>query len=77
MLNFIKAMLGIKPDVIDENPSSPYIRVSLENLSMGDVLPSGDTVKTIVKHYSSYNIYTDSGLSHWVAKGHYVTIKRR
>lgn len=76
MLNFIKVLLGIKPVIIDDNPSSPYVRVSLKELAHGDVLQSGETVRTIAKFYSSYNIKTDTD-SHWVANGHYVTIKRR
>lgn len=77
MLEFLKTLLGMKPSIIFDNVDSPFMRVSLKELSQGDMLTSGSRVESMTHYYSTTNIRTTNGDSHWVAKGHYVTIYRR
>lgn len=77
MIEFLKKLIGLKPSIIIDDVDSPFMRVSLKELSQGDKLATGDRVETISNFFSSTNIKTYGGHSHWVSKGQYVTIYRR
>lgn len=76
MIGFLKTLLGIKPSIIIDNVDSPFMRVSLKELSQGDKLSNGEVIESLSRFYGSYRITTAQG-SYWINKGHYVTIYRR
>lgn len=77
MIEFLKKLIGLKPSIIIDDVDSPFMRVSLKELSQGDMLTSGSRVESVTQYFSTVNIRTFNGDSHWVSKGQYVTIYRR
>lgn len=76
MIEFLKKLIGLKPSIIIDDVDSPFMRVSLKELSHGDRISNGEIIESLSRFYGSYRITTTQG-SYWVNKGHYVTIYRR